>query len=73
MLERLTRWFHTEKPRISRQESMAGVVLANPGIRSVEGPEGERMLFIPRRQPLPRLMKFLGAPREVPPGRLLLD
>ncbi len=73
MLGKLNKWFTGSKPEISRQQSMQGIPVIAKGVTSLEGPDGERMLFIPRQQTFPSVVRFFGGPTEVPPARLLLD
>ena len=73
MFGKLTKWFTGNKPQISRKQSMQGIPVITPGVTSQEGPDGERMLFIPRKQSFPTMARLFGAPQDLPPGRLLLD
>ena len=64
--------FAEPPPRFSRQQSLEGVPVVNPGVTSEAGPRGERMVVIPRRLRVPGFLRRWLRP-EIAPARLFLD
>ncbi len=63
--------FGADKPHINREQSMRGVPVINEGVTSQEGPNGERIVYVPRAPLSPWVQRLSKA--QLPPARLILD
>lgn len=72
MLSRIARLFAEETPKVTRAESLRAVPVVRPKVWAVEGPEGERIVYVPRKSPFRGFLKS-WFPQEPAPARYFLD
>lgn len=72
MFGKLYKLLVKEKPRISRTRSLGGVPVVPPGVTGKRGPDGQHLVYVPRRAPFG---KWLGrlTDGKVPPAKVVLD